>query len=103
MCMIIIGFRGLEGFGAPKQLHPAKILRLLQGLSMVIEIADAKEKTRPFLKNPGRGRRGGVVASKSIAIAPVGRTGPVRGRHAGLRRWCPKEKVVRSERYEKAV
>lgn len=45
--------RGLMGFGAQSHLHSAKILRLSEGLPMVIEIVDTEERLGdlfPFLE-----------------------------------------------------
>jgi len=36
--------RGIEGFGASTHMHTARILRLSEGLPLVIEIVDTAEK-----------------------------------------------------------
>ena len=42
-------FRGLEGFGADRRVHTAKILRLSSDLPIVIEIVDTPEKIEQFM------------------------------------------------------
>jgi uncharacterized protein len=42
-------YRGILGFGAHSRIHSNKILRLSQGLPMVVEIVDSKEKIEDFL------------------------------------------------------
>lgn len=42
-------YRGVLGFGAHSRIHSDKILRLSQGLPMVVEIVDSKEKIEDFL------------------------------------------------------
>ena len=41
--------RGTLGFGAHSRVHTAKILRLSEGLPMLIEIVDAPERIAEFL------------------------------------------------------
>ncbi|MFA6234206.1 MAG: DUF190 domain-containing protein [Bacteroidota bacterium] len=41
--------RGIEGFGASSRIHTARILRLSEDLSIVIEIADKEERIMPFV------------------------------------------------------
>ncbi len=41
--------RGIQGFGANSLIHTTKILRLSEGLPVVIEIIDTKEKIESFL------------------------------------------------------
>ena len=41
--------RGLEGFGAHRRLHTAKILRLATDLPIVIEIVDTEDNIQAFL------------------------------------------------------
>ncbi len=42
-------YRGILGFGAHSRIHSNKILRLSQGLPMVVEIVDSKDKIEDFL------------------------------------------------------
>ena len=41
--------RGIEGFGAHRRLHTAKILRLSEDLPIVVEIVDSREKIEAFM------------------------------------------------------
>jgi hypothetical protein len=41
--------RAMEGFGAHKRLHTAKVLRLSLDLPVVIEIVDTREKIDAFI------------------------------------------------------
>ncbi|MBU1274725.1 MAG: DUF190 domain-containing protein [Proteobacteria bacterium] len=42
-------YRGILGFGANSRVHTAKVLRLSEGLPVVVEIVDAAEKIQAFL------------------------------------------------------
>ncbi|MGB5985083.1 MAG: DUF190 domain-containing protein [Desulfobacterales bacterium] len=42
--------RGMMGFGANSRIHTAKILRLSEGVPVVVEIVDEGEKLENFLK-----------------------------------------------------
>lgn len=41
--------RGILGFGANSRVHTSKILRLSQGLPVVVEIVDSPDKIKDFL------------------------------------------------------
>jgi uncharacterized protein len=41
--------RGVIGYGAPGQMHSAKILRISEQLPVVIEIIESEEKVKNFL------------------------------------------------------
>ena len=42
-------YRGILGFGANSLVHTSKVLRLSEGLPVVVEIVDATEKIQAFL------------------------------------------------------
>lgn len=42
-------YRGILGFGANSLVHTTKVLRLSEGLPVVVEIVDAPEKIQAFL------------------------------------------------------
>jgi len=42
-------YRGILGFGANSRVHTTKVLRLSEGLPVVVEIVDASEKIQAFL------------------------------------------------------
>ena len=42
-------YRGILGFGANSRVHTTKVLRLSEGLPVVVEIVDATEKIQAFL------------------------------------------------------
>jgi PII-like signaling protein len=42
-------WRGIEGFGANKRIHNAKVLRLSEDLPIIIEIIDSEEKIQAAL------------------------------------------------------
>ncbi|MCB2192316.1 MAG: DUF190 domain-containing protein [Deltaproteobacteria bacterium] len=42
-------YRGILGFGANSLVHTSKVLRLSEGLPVVVEIVDASEKIQEFL------------------------------------------------------
>ncbi|MFH2128540.1 MAG: DUF190 domain-containing protein [Pseudomonadota bacterium] len=42
-------YRGILGFGANSRVHTTKVLRLSEGLPVVVEIVDAPEKIEAFL------------------------------------------------------
>lgn len=42
-------FKGVLGYGGTSRIHTAKILRLSEDMSMVIEIVDEEEKIEKFL------------------------------------------------------
>ena len=42
-------FRGLIGFGANSLIHTSKILRLSEGLPVVVEIIDHPDRLKPLL------------------------------------------------------
>jgi len=42
--------RGIEGFGVLSRIHTAKILRLSEDLSIVVELVDTEEKVKAFMR-----------------------------------------------------
>jgi len=60
--------RGLEGFGAHKELHTAKILRLSLNLPVVIEIVDTEEKIDDFLAMINPAIKGGLSTLQDIKM-----------------------------------
>lgn len=63
-------YRGILGFGANSRLHTAKVLRLSEGLPVVVEIVDAAEKIKAFLPwLDGVIKEGLVTLEKARVIA----------------------------------
>ncbi len=60
--------RGLEGFGAGRKLHQAKVLRLAEDLPLVVEIVDREEKIRAFLPRLEAVIEGGMVTLERVEI-----------------------------------
>jgi PII-like signaling protein len=58
--------RGPMGFGHSSRLHTAKILRLSEGLPLMIEIVDSQEKIDEFLPVLD-----GMMGSGLVTIEPV--------------------------------
>jgi hypothetical protein len=64
--------RGIEGFGASSRIHTARILRLSEDLSIVIEIADKEENITPFVEQlPDifeRAGCGGMATTEKVEV-----------------------------------
>lgn len=64
--------RAVEGFGPSSIIHKAKLLELSQDLPFVVEIVDAEEKVRPFLKIVDdlfeQSNSGGLVTMEKVEI-----------------------------------
>ena len=63
-------YRGILGFGANSRVHTTKVLRLSEGLPVVVEIVDATEKIQAFLPwLDGVIKEGLVTLEKARVIA----------------------------------
>ncbi|MBW8000658.1 MAG: DUF190 domain-containing protein [Planctomycetes bacterium] len=60
--------RGMEGFGANRKIHTAKVLRLSIDLPMVIEIIDTPEKIKTFLPVIDENVKQGLATLEDIEI-----------------------------------
>jgi len=60
--------RGLAGFGAHSRIHTAAVLRLSEGLPMVVEIADTPERIAAFLPELDGMVREGMVTVEDVHI-----------------------------------
>ena len=60
--------RGPLGFGKSSRLHTAKILRLSEGLPLVIEIVDAGEKIEAFVAEHEGMLGGGLVTLEKVRV-----------------------------------
>lgn len=58
--------RGLEGFGADKQMHTAKILILSNDLPLVVEIVDSPEKIAEFIPCLDEVMKEGIVTTEKV-------------------------------------
>ena len=58
--------RGFLGFGAHSRIHTSKILRLSEGLPVVVEIVDAEEQIEAFLPELD-----GMIAEGLITLEKV--------------------------------
>jgi PII-like signaling protein len=62
--------RAIMGFGASRQVHTAKILRLSEDVPVVIEIVDKPERIEAFLPDIGDMLKKGLVTLETVdAIA----------------------------------
>lgn len=61
-------FRGLIGFGANSLIHTSKILRLSEGLPVVVEIIDHPERLTPFLSRLDHMVREGMVTREPVDV-----------------------------------
>ena len=68
--------RGPMGFGHSSRLHTAKILRLSEGLPMVIEIVDAEDKIRAFLDSIEPVMGTGLVTLERVQVLRYGTSRP---------------------------
>ena len=60
--------RGMEGFGAHSRLHTAKILRLSEGLPIVIELIDTEEKIEAFIARIDPAIEEGLVVVEDVSV-----------------------------------
>ena len=60
--------RGALGFGAHSRIHSAKILRLSEGLPMVIEIVDQPDRIAAFLPEIDSMVGEGLVTRESVDV-----------------------------------
>jgi uncharacterized protein len=64
--------RAVEGFGAGSVIHKAKLLELSEDLPFVIEIVDAEQKIKDFLKTIDdlfdQANAGGLVTMEKVEI-----------------------------------
>jgi PII-like signaling protein len=64
--------RGPMGFGQSHAIHTAKILDLAARLPLVIEIVDAEDKIREFLKTLNGMRDIGLVTTEKVEVVHYG-------------------------------
>jgi PII-like signaling protein len=64
--------RGPMGFGHSHAIHTAKILDLAARLPLVIEIVDAEDKIREFLKALNGMRDIGLVTTEKVEVVRYG-------------------------------
>ena len=63
-------YRGILGFGANSRVHTTKVLRLSEGLPVVVEVVDASDKIQAFLPwLDGVIKEGLVTLEKATVIA----------------------------------
>jgi PII-like signaling protein len=74
--------RGPMGFGQSSRLHTAKILRLSEGLPIVVEIVDSEAKINEFLPVLDSMMSSGLVTIEKVQVLRYGGEG--RERRAGL-------------------
>jgi PII-like signaling protein len=60
--------RELEGYGAHSRIHTTRILRLSEGLSIVIEIVDTREKIEAFMPIIADAITEGLVTIEDVEI-----------------------------------
>ena len=68
--------RGPLGFGQSSHLHTTRILRLSQGLPMVIEIVDSEEKIEALLAAIEPIMGSGLVTTEKVKVIRYGESGP---------------------------
>src|SRR6185369_9348232 len=68
--------RGPLGFGHSSRLHTAKILRLSEDLPLIIEIVDAEDKIRGFLKVLDGMMGSGLVTLEKVQVIQYGQSNP---------------------------
>jgi PII-like signaling protein len=64
--------RGPLGFGQSSHLHTTRILRLSQGLPMVIEIVDSEEKINAFLDAVELIMGSGLMTLEKVKVVQYG-------------------------------
>jgi hypothetical protein len=60
------------GFGHSSRLHTAKILRLSEDLTVVIEIVDTEEKIKAFLPILDEVIGGGLITLEKVQVLQYG-------------------------------
>lgn len=60
--------RGIMGYGANSRVHSNKILRLSEGMPVVVEIVDAKEKIEAFLPRLDDLIHEGLVTREEVQV-----------------------------------
>jgi uncharacterized protein len=68
--------RGPMGFGHSSRLHTAKILRLSEGLPVVIEIVDSAEKIDAFLPKLDGMMGSGMITLEKVRVLLYGSDKP---------------------------
>lgn len=61
-------FRGLEGFGASRRIHAARLLSLAQDLPVAVVIVDARERVRGFLPQLEGLVSGGLIMLEDVEV-----------------------------------
>ena len=64
--------RGHVGFGHSSRIHTTKLLRLSEGLPLVIEIVDRQDKIDAFLPELNRMMAGGLVTLEKVKVLRYG-------------------------------
>jgi PII-like signaling protein len=64
--------RGPVGFGHSSRIHTTKLLRLSEGLPLVIEIVDRQDKIDAFLPELNRMMAGGLVTLEKVKVLRYG-------------------------------
>ena len=64
--------RGPMGFGASARIHSAKILDLSASLPLIVEIVDAEDKIRAFLKELDAIESVGLVTLEKVEVLHYG-------------------------------
>jgi PII-like signaling protein len=68
--------RAQAGFGRSARLHTTKILRLAQGLPLVVEIVDAQDRIDAFLPVLDGMMTGGLVTMEKVQVLQYGAARP---------------------------
>lgn len=71
--------RGILGFGANSRIHTSRILRLSQGLPVVVEIVDTKDKIDTFLPELDLLITEGMVTIEKADVLFYRHASPARG------------------------
>src|SRR5262249_38260748 len=66
--------RGPRGFGHSSHIHPPKLLRLPQGLPIVVEIVDSQEKIDAFLPVLDGMISSGLVTLEKVQVLQYGKS-----------------------------
>lgn len=64
--------RGPVGFGHSSRIHTTKLLRLSEGLPLVIEIVDRQDRIDAFLPELNRMMAGGLVTLEKVKVLRYG-------------------------------
>jgi PII-like signaling protein len=67
--------RGHLGYGHSSRIHTAKILRLSEGLPVIVEIVDAQDKIDAFLPVLKQMMSGGLVTMEKVQVLQYGTEG----------------------------